>query len=252
LFFYNAINDNKLKKSSSYARYKTNIINKNPFRNSYNKIILRSKSKLDIYNYGNKNEILKLELNSMINELKKESNEVDEFNNKTYTFLLEVGEEVSKIENFQLDLLYDLNDIIYESKKIFKDFNINLFKAIEKGMSKFQYNLQEYIQNLIGDLLYNSQFIAESLNENEILRNAISEKDRNSIIIKLKDFTRIVNEITKYLYGRINDDYEANFSNDNPNSIKKTVINKVNQLSEKFEKESEDLINKIKRLIKYI
>ena len=103
----------------------------------------------------------------------------------------------------------------------------------------------DFIENLIGDLLYNSQFIAESLNENEILRNAISERDRNSIIIKLKDFTRIVNEITKYLYGRINDDYEANFSNDNPNSIKKSVINKVNQLSEKFEKDSENLINKI-------
>jgi hypothetical protein len=155
-------------------------------------------------------------------------------------------------ENFQIDILYDIKDNVIKAKKVFAKFVNLLFKAIEKGMSKFQYNLQEYIQNLIGDLLYNSQFIAESLNENEILRNAISERDRNSIIIKLKDFTRIVNEITKYLYAKINDDYEANFSNNNPNSLKISVTNKVNQLSEKFENESEDLINKIKKLIKYI
>ena len=146
LFFYNAINDNKLKKSSSYARYKTNIINKNPFRNSYNKIILRSKSKLDIYNYGNKNEILKLELNSMINELKKESNEVDEFNNKfnnylnkgkiyknsynenqnkMYNILNSKERDLKKFKDFAISKLMDLNDIKNQNEGSFFDYNYN-------------------------------------------------------------------------------------------------------------------------------
>ena len=197
-------------------------------------------------------------INEIINEIQEQyfsfieemTNNLEQFYNQSIKYLEDIQGLIT--ENFQIDILYDIKDNVIKAKKVFTKFVDLLFKAIEKGMSKFQYNLQEYIQNLIGDLLYNSQFIAESLNENEILRNAISERDRNSIIIKLKDFTRIVNEITNYLYGRINDDYEANFSNDNPNSVKISVINKVNNLSEKFEKESNDLINKIKKLIKYI
>lgn len=146
LKFNNAKNDNILKKSSSYARYKTNIINKNPFRNSYNKILLRSKSKLDIYNYGNKNEELEIKINSMINELKKESNEIDEFNikinnylskskiykntynenkNKIYNILNAKERDLKKYKDFAISKLMDLNDIKNQNERSFFDYNYN-------------------------------------------------------------------------------------------------------------------------------
>ena len=84
------------------------------------------------------NEIRIITKNEYINFIEKMLNSVEIFNNNTLIFLKNVEEEVAKIENFQLDLLYDLQDIIYESKKIFKDFNKNLFMAIEKGIKTFR------------------------------------------------------------------------------------------------------------------
>ena len=82
----NDFHTKKLKKYSSYSKFKNNIINKNAIKNNYNNeynIFFRhSKSKLDIYNYGNKNDKLKFKINSMVNQLKSESNEIEELNNK--------------------------------------------------------------------------------------------------------------------------------------------------------------------------
>ena len=95
---------------------------------------------------------------------------VEGFNNKTILFLLEVEKEVSKIENFQLDLLYDLKDIINETKRIFRDFNKNLFMAIEKGIKIFRYDFEDFIHEMMGNLLYLVEFLSINLNKNEILK----------------------------------------------------------------------------------
>ena len=192
-------------------------------------------------------DIIQNEYFSFIDEM---VNNLDLFYNQSIQYLIDIENLVN--ENFQIDILYDINDNIIKAKKIFSKFVNLLFKAIEKGMSYFKFNLKQYIENLIGDLLQNSQFIAESLKENEILRNAISDKDRNSIINKLKDFKNIVNGITEYLYNKIDNDYDLNFKNDNPNNIKIQVTKKVNQINEKFEKDSSDLLSKIKKLIKHM
>ena len=99
------------------------------------------------------NEIRIITKNEYIDFINKMLLLVEEFNNKTCDFLLEVKEEVAKIENFQLDLLYDLIDIIYESKKIFKDFNKNLFLAIEKGIKTFRLDFQDFLYEMMGNLL---------------------------------------------------------------------------------------------------
>ena len=177
-------------------------------------------------------------------------NNLDKFYNQSIKYLNDIENLIT--ENCQIDILYDIKDNLVKAKKIFSKFVNLLFKAIEKGTSYFKYNLKQYIETLIGDLLINSQFISESLNENEILINAISEKDKNSIVQKLKNFKNIVNGITEYLFNKIDEDYDINFNNDNPKNIKIKVTQDVNQIYDNFEKDSTDLVEKITKLIKYM
>ena len=182
--------------------------------------------------------------------IEKMTNNLEVFYNDSIKYLKDI--ETLITENFQIDVLYDINDNVIKVKKIFIKFVDLLFKSIEKGMAYFKSNLEEYIDNLIGDLLQYSQFIAEALNENEILRNALEKDDITIIIKNLKDLKNIVNGITFYLYKKIDDDYDTNFNNGNKNNIKNSIIIKVNKIKEIFDNESSNLLKKIKRLIKYM
>jgi hypothetical protein len=172
---------------------------------------------------------------------------VEEFNNKTYIFLLEVEEEVSKIENFQIDLLYDLKDIIYESKKIFKDFNKNLFNAIEKGIKTFRLDFKDFVHEFMGNLLYLVEFLSINLNKNEILKNGIEEETREEVTTKLKNMRNIINVIMNNLLDKIENDYNKEMDETNLNSIKVDATKKLKQYLEDLEKNSERIIENIKK-----
>ena len=85
------------------------------------------------------------------------------FENNTLTFLEDIENELDKINNFQIDVLYDIIDQINESKIIFKQFNKNLFKSIEKGIITFKYDINDYIDLIIGDLLYITDFLSVNI-----------------------------------------------------------------------------------------
>ena len=177
---------------------------------------------------------------------------VEEFNNKTIIFLKEVDEEVSKIENFQIDLLYDLIDIIYEAKKIFKDFNKNLFLAVEKGIKTFRYDFDDFIHEIIGDLLYLVDFLSINLDKNEILRNGVDDITREEIIRKLKDMRNIINVITEYLMNNIDNDYREEMDESNMNSIKVNSNKKLKEYLEDIEEKSNKIIADIKNKIAFM
>ena len=113
------------------------------------------------------------------------------FENSTLIFLNEIENELHNIADFQIDVLYDIIDEIYEAKQIFKHFNKNLFKSIEKGILSFKYDIKDYINEIIGDLLYITDFLSINLNKNEILKNAIDKNTREIVTKKLKDFRNI-------------------------------------------------------------
>ena len=138
------------------------------------------------------------------------------FENSTLLFLKEVENELDNITDFQIDVLYDIIDQIYEAKLIFKQFNKYLFKSIEKGILTFKYDIRDFIEEFIGDLLYITDFLSINLNKNEILIKAIEEKTRNITTRQLKDFRNIILSIMELLISNINDDYnnEMNLSNE--------------------------------------
>jgi len=168
------------------------------------------------------------------------------FENKTLKFLENIAEELDNINDFQIDVLYDIIDNIYESKLIFKYFNNNLFKSIEKGIIKFKYDLTEYIDELIGDLLYITDFLSININKNEILVNAIAENSRKEAKEKLKNFRNIILTIIDILISDINKDYLNEMNIENNNSIKYLSNKKALQFLNNTEEKSNKLISDIK------
>ena len=179
-------------------------------------------------------------------------NSLEIFQNNTLIFLENVQKEIEKINDFQIDLLYDLVDQVYNAKEIFKNFNKNLFKAIEKGIITFRYDIRDYIDDIIGDLLYLTDFLSININQNEILVQAIDENKRKEIIIKLKNFRNIVNEIMNILMASINQDYEDKMSIENKNSTKNYSYEKVNKFVYNIETKSDITIKNVKKKIKNI
>ena len=156
------------------------------------------------------------------------------------------------INDFQIDILYDIIDNLYESKLIFKYFNNNLFKSIEKGIIKFKYDLTEYIDELIGDLLYITDFLSININKNEILVNAIDENSRKEVKEKLKKFRNIILTIIDILIYDINKDYQDEMNIEDNSSIKYLSNQKAFQFLDYTEEKSNKIITDIKNGINNI
>ena len=88
----------------------------------------------------------------------------------------DIENELNNINDFQIDIFYDIIDLLYEAKKILKEFNKNLFKSIEKGIITFKYDIKDYIDEIIGDLLYITDFLSININKNEILKKNLLMK----------------------------------------------------------------------------
>ena len=171
------------------------------------------------------------------------------FKNSTLIFLLNLQKKVNESQIFQLDVLYDIIDILYDSKSFFKEFNQKLFKAVDRGVTTFKYDLRDYIEETIGDLLYLTDFLSVNINKNEILKFAINDDTKKRITIKLKNFRNIILRILEILNNNIINDYEKEMSINNENSIRYSkedmIINIIEEIEEKSEKIIQDIKNKI-------
>ena len=171
------------------------------------------------------------------------------FENKTLLFLDNLENELYNIKDFQVDVLYDIIDSISDSKQIFKKFNKNLFESIEKGILKFKCDINDHIDNIIGEFLFITEFLSVNINKNEIFIRAIDEETRKEVAIKLKNFRIMVNSIIDLLNSNINDDYEKEMNLLNNESIKFISIEKAFKFLTDIENESDHLIKNIKSKI---
>ena len=90
-----------------------------------NYTLIYIKGKNDSYEFINK--IREITKESYIEYIHNMIHNLYIFNNKTLKFLEEIEEETNIIDIFQIDLLYDIIDLIYDAEIIFKKFNQNLF-----------------------------------------------------------------------------------------------------------------------------
>jgi len=179
-------------------------------------------------------------------------NKLEIFSNKTLEYLRNLENITKSITSFSIGDLYDIIDNIEESKIIFKNFCYLLFNSISKGINTFKKDLDNHIEETMGELLYILDFISNGLKNDNLLMNAIDEKSRNSLISKLKDFRNIINIIINSLIEDISKDYFYEILNSNPKSEKFIIEKKSLQLLANIQNNSYNLISSIKLKIKFI
>ena len=112
---------------------------------NYSMILLAIKeNKYDIIN-----KIKEITKDEYINYIYNSLNILDIFTNNTLIYLKAIENELENITNFQIDLLYDIKNNLYEANLIFKKFHVNLFKSIEKGITILKYDIEDYIEEII-------------------------------------------------------------------------------------------------------
>ena len=195
------------------------------------------------------NEIRNITKKEYMDYINKMFDLIISFKDKTLQLLINIKKEVDKIQTFQIDILYDIMDIISDSLLAFKEFHEKLFKAVDKGVTNFKYDLRDYIEETIGDLLYLTDFLSINMNKNEILKNAIDFEKRETVTIKLKDFRNIVLRILEILNNDIINDYESEMSINNENSLKYSKEYLIKNCIEELDNNSTILIEEIKTKI---
>ena len=197
-------------------------------------------------NYEALNQIRIIIKNEYINYINRMSEIISIFEYKTILFLDNIQKELEHVNIFQIDILYDIIDSIYDGKLLFKNFIKNLFKAVEKGILSFKYDIKDYIDEIIGDLLYLTDFLSININKNEILKRGIDEQKRNITTKKLKDFRNIIISIMDLLNQNINEDYNEEITLKNESNIKYSTEIMINTSLEEINEKSNNLIDEIK------
>ena len=198
------------------------------------------------------NEIRRVTKNEYINYINKMFDLIIIFKNDTLLFLKNLKHEVDTIQTFQIDILYDIIDLLYESNLVLKDFIKKLFKAVDLGVTSFKYEMRDYIEEIIGELLYVTDFLSVNINKNEILKNVISLEEREKVTIKLKNFRNIILRIIEIINNNILTDYEEEMSTNNENSIKYTKIDIIQNCIEDLENKSNNITEEIKEKIQFM
>ena len=175
------------------------------------------------------------------------------FHNSTMVFLDEIEQEVNNLTKIEkLDFLYDILDSIYDCKLILKQFNKYLFKSIEKGILLFEVDLYDFIDYLIGDLIYITDYLSININKNELMIKTYNESERELLTFKLKRIKEIINIIFDQLLSNIKSDYNFEMSINDNQSIKYFSEIKSKTFLDETEKRSSEIIKNIKAKIRYM
>ena len=198
------------------------------------------------------NEIMLITREEYIQYIYNMINIIEIFENNTLIFFENMEKELIYLDNFHIDSLYDIIDLINDAKLIFKQFNKNLFKSIEKGILSFKYELNDFIEEIIGDVLYLLDFLSVNINKNDLIKKAIEYNTRMEASSNLKKMKDIINTILEMIIININNDYELQMNIDNKNGIKNYSLQKQNEFVANTEEVSNKLIGKIKSKINNI
>ena len=194
-------------------------------------------------------EIREITKNEYINYINEMFILIISYKNDTLLFMENLNHEVKLIQTFQIDILFDIIDLIYDSTLVLKDFIKKLFKAVDRGVTTFKYDLREYMEEIIGQLLYLTDFLSVNINKNEILKNAISLEKRQKVTLKLKNFRNIILRIIEILNNHILNDYEEEISSNKENSIRYSKEYIIKNCIDDIDNNSNIIIDDIKTKI---
>ena len=180
---------------------------------------------------------------------------IERFENSTMNFFKELEQETKLLEYFQIDLLYDIIDIIYDANLIFKKFNKILFKSIEKGILTFKYDIKDFVEEIMGDILYIVDFLSININKNELIKKVFDYETRRIASKNLQKIKDVIMIVLERIINNINKDYEFQMRLDNKNGIKNYSLLKEKKIiintEEKSNKTNKDIKSKINNIELY-
>ena len=206
-------------------------------------------------NRGNQqsfNEIISITKNQYLDYINTHWQLIDAFNTTTIRFLSDVEEKVSNIGNLELDVLYEFIDAINKTKKIFIDFNTNLYLVLDNAIRTFNYDFKDFADEMIGELLYILHNVTQDISKNEFLKIGMDENVRNDVLIKLQNMSNIINITNEKLIGTIHNDYRREMNVSILNSRKNYTESKMKQYLEELERRSNNIIRAINNKIEHI
>ena len=174
---------------------------------------------------------------------------IERFENNTMSFLKELQQEIKILEYFQIDILYDIIDVIHDANLIFNKFNKYLFKSIEKGILTFKYDIKDFVDEIMGDILYIVDFLSININKNELFKKRLDNETRETTSKKLKNIKDIIMSIIDRIIHNINKDYELQMRLENKNGIKNYSLLKEKNIVNNTEEKSNNTIKNIKSKI---
>ena len=177
---------------------------------------------------------------------------IERFENNTMNFFKGLKQEIKILDYFQIDILYDIIDVIHDANLIFNKFNKYLFKSIEKGILTFKYDIKDFVDEIMGDILYIVDFLSININKNELYKKTLDYETRETTSKKLKNIKDIIMYLIERIILNINKDYELQMSLDNKNGIKNYSLLKEKDIIINTEKASNKLIKDIKSKINNI
>ena len=198
------------------------------------------------------NQIIEITRDEYIKYIYNMIDIIERFENETMNFLKGLEQETKSLDNFQIDILYDIIEVIHEANLIFKKFNEYLFKSIEKGILTFKYDIKNFVEEIIGDILYVVDFLSININKNEIIKKIFDYETRNNTSKKLQSIKDVIKSVIEKIINNINKDYEFQMRLDNKNGIKNYSLLKEKEILFNTEKKSNQVSKDIKSKIKNI
>jgi len=116
----------------------------------------------------------------------------------------------------------------------------------------FEVDIFDFLEMLIGDLLYITDYLSININKNELLIKSYNETERELLTFKLNKIKEIVNIIFELLLSNIKSDYNNEMSINNNESIKYNSEIKSKKFLDETEKRSNEIIKIIKTKISYM
>ena len=198
------------------------------------------------------NQIIEITRDEYIKYIYNMIDIIERFENETMNFLKGLEQETKSLDNFQIDILYDIIEVIHDANIIFKKFNEYLFKSIEKGILTFKYDIKNFVEEIIGDILYVVDFLSININKNEIIKKVFDYETRNNTSKKLQSIKDVITSVIEKIINNISKDYEFQMRLDNKNGIKNYSLLKEKEIVFNTEEKSNQVTKDIKSKIKNI
>ena len=173
---------------------------------------------------------------------------IDVFHTNGLQYIENLEKSLTGLEDFSIDLMYDIKDQVEKVVDIYSNFVEDLFSSVASGIDSFEKSVRTTVTEIIGEVLNVIEFIASAFEENEIMRMIMSESERVETINLLREFRNKINSLIEFIMNKLNETYNSGTNG----SLKSELTSKMNIKITEFVNKSKKMLEDVKGKIKSI